>query len=180
MSQSPQRNPIDQTDDYLEWLAGRGEKEPQLDPADEDILKAPRLLGTLREHDPRPALIPKIKHAVLATSQHVPTTPMPKPHRFTGLLLWKIASPAVALAVVVVTVLLSQATPSENHAGTNFKKKTVTPVVAAVVDLAATKEDVLGVDASTTFTLRWTSGMMRIFFIQSGTGEGSRTPASTV
>ncbi len=162
MSQSPQRNPIDQTDDYLEWLAGRGEKEPQLDPADEDILKATRLLGTLREHDPRPALIPKIKHAVLATSQHVPTTPMPKPHRFTGLLLWKIASPAVAVAVVVVTVLLSQAAPAENHAGTNFKKKTVTPAVAAVVDLVATKEDVLGVDATTSFTLTAKEGKVTL------------------
>lgn len=166
MPESPKHNPIDQTDAYLEWLAGRGDKEPQLDPVDQDILKATRLLGMLREHDPRPALLPKIKHAVLATSQYVPTEVPEKSNRFRALLLWKIATPAMALGIVVVTVLLSQTPAPSNHAGTNFNKPIIADEKPAIVELVAAKEDALGVEATTSFTLTAKEGKLTLEEVQ--------------
>ncbi len=162
MNETSSQNPIDQTDEYLEWLAGRRDKEPPLDPAEQDIAQATRLLGTLREHDPRPALTAKIKHAVLATSQHIPPAPVPAAHRFNPLLLWKIASPTVALAIVAVTVIITRPGDVPNHAGTNFTKSTPTDVTPAVIELTAAKEDALGVEATTTFTLTTKEGQLAV------------------
>ena len=166
MSESLNQNPLDQTDEYLEFLAGRRDKEPQLDPTDEDITKATRLLGTLRAHDPRPIFVPKIKHAVLATSQHVPRPPAPKPHRFTALLLWQISTPIIAAVVILGTLAVTRIAPETNHAGTNFKKTQITADVPAVVDLAATKEDALGVDAATSFIITAKTGIVTLADVQ--------------
>lgn len=166
MSTPTPPNPIDQTDEYLEFLAGRSDKEPHLDPADEDIAKAARLLGALREHDPRSVLVPKIKHAVLATSQHLPPPLTRQPHRFTALLFWQVSTPIVALGIIVIAVLVTRLNPTPNHAGTNFTKTQVAATIPAVVELAATKEDVLGVDAATSFVLTAKSGTVTLADVQ--------------
>lgn len=155
-------NQLDKTDEYIEFLAGRHDKEPQLDPADEDISKATRLLGTLRERDPRPVFVPKIKHAILATSQHLPVAPPPPVHRFTALVLWQVATPILAVILVLATLVVSQWGTTDNHAGTNFKKTPVVVEAPAVVELAATNEDALGVDAATSFTLTAKSGTVAL------------------
>lgn len=162
------KNPIESTNDYLDFLAGRQPQLPTLPPGDEDVLEAANVLRALRKAAPNPAFQQQLKERVVPeqkrTSRPAKKSPVarlprqPQPRHW----LLRFAVPALAVAAVAAAAFLVP--PSFWIKLTNrstYQKYVAQEAQAAVVTLTATKEDALGVEADTKFVLKAKEGSLK-------------------
>lgn len=157
------KNPIETTDEYLEFLAGRKKKAPVFGDDDDDILQVTRTLRSMRAvPEPGKQFRESLKSRVVGTrqdgkEQHRSGSPR---SRF-GVLTLRFGVPVVVVAAVVVSFVV---VPRDFWSGL-FRRSSLDPFItqeakAAIVTFKATKSDALGVDAATTFTLKAEEGSM--------------------
>jgi len=153
------KNPIESTDDYLEFLAGRRKDAPVIPDEDKEVIDAANMLRALRT-SPAPSKTFKasLKRVVMHTSDdaYAPKRADTRAKRSRGFLpnVFRFGIPAVAIAgaLVVVTVVPQDFWTKLIHRsplGSYIAKE----AQAATITLEATDSDALGVDAGTTFTL---------------------------
>ncbi len=160
------KNPIESTNDYLEFLAGRQPQLPILPPGDEDVLEASNVLRALRQAAPNPAFQQQLKQRVLPgakKSLSAKKSPAARPPRESQPRHWLFRFAVPALAVAAVAGVAFLVPPSFWIKLTNrstYTKYVAQEAQAAVITLTASKEDVLGVDADTKFVLKAKDGTL--------------------
>ncbi len=158
------KNPIETTDEYLEFLAGRRKHPPAMSDADKDILDATNVLRSMRKPPaPDAKFTASLKQAVLRSEDdsYVPSMKKIRTTKDRGFLpnVFRFGVPALAVAGIVAVAFF---TPRDFWSNL-FRSSSLQPFItqeakAAIVTLKATKSDALGVEAGTTFTLEAKEG----------------------
>lgn len=158
------KNPIETTDEYLEFLAGRRKQPPAVSDADKDIIDATNVLRSLRKPPaPDAKFAASLKQAVLRTEDdsYMPSMKKIRAKKDRGFLpnVFRFGIPALAVAGIAVIAFF---TPHEFWTdlfrGSSLKPFIAQEAKASIVTLEATKGDTLGVEAGTTFTLKAKEG----------------------
>ena len=162
------KNPIESTDEYLEFLAGRRKDAPVIPDENRDIVEATNTLRVLRTSPaPSKPFKQSLKNVVMRTGDdaYAPKRDdtRTKGHRgfLPHVLRFGIPAAVIAGALVVATVVpqdfwtkLIHRSPLSSYIAKEAR--------AATITLEATDGDALGVDAGTTFTLTAHDGAVTV------------------
>lgn len=159
-------NPIESTDQYLEFLAGRRKQPPVIEDADRDIIEAAQLLRSLKNAPaPSKRFSASLKNAVMQSrnDDYVAKreTLEKRPSRLFLPGMFKFGVPAlVAIAAVLVFVAVPRGFWSNLFHNSSIAPYIAKEANAATVSLRAVNQDASGIDPATHFILTAKDGSL--------------------
>lgn len=160
------KNSTEATNDFLEFLAGRREQPPSLPANDEDVLEAANVLRRLRKEKPNPEFQQQLRGKIVPVERPAHKTEGKKlraGRQFSQPMIFRFAIPVFAVALVAaVAFIVPQSFWTKLMKRDTYSKYVAKEAQAAVITLEASKEDSLGVDAATRFTLAAKEGTLTL------------------